>query len=176
AMPSSCVGPEVNCSGSESVPLEEKRCRQMWKAPPASELRYIHLPSGDQAANQQAPGGPTGRLGELASTAINRHGSHLPRSSISAANVQLPSGDGNERWAIAPFGIGTYRSRSFARLSSAATIFIWLPWLFLIFSENRIFCRAAHASPEAFGSQWRGSPPKVETSQLSHSFLASTVV
>src|SRR5690348_1982252 len=100
---SSTVGPEVICSGVASVLLAPKRCRQTWKPSPASELKYIHLPSGDQAANQQAPSGPTGRLTEPPSIGIRRQGSHVPRSSISAASAQFPSGEGNDRCAIAPF-------------------------------------------------------------------------
>ena len=66
-------------------------------------------------------------------------GSQSPQSSISTSTTHLPSGEGKERWAIAPFGMGTYRSRAPTRFSLAATTFMWLPWLPLIFSENSTF-------------------------------------
>src|SRR6185295_15551871 len=56
AIPSSAVGPAVICSGLPSG----KRWRQMWPAPTAFDVKYIQFPSGDHAANVQAPpGGPT---------------------------------------------------------------------------------------------------------------------
>src|SRR5262245_28342130 len=142
-----------------------------------SELTYIHVPSGDHAANKHlAPGGPICRPVELPSVRIRRHGVKRPRSVISATSAQPPSGDGYDRCAIAPFGIGTYRSRAAARLSSAATIFMWLPSLPLIFSEKSSFCLSSQINPDAFGSHRRGSPPSTGTTQVSHSFCASTVV
>src|SRR5437867_2304789 len=105
--PSSDAGPELICSGSARVPPSEKRCRQIWKAPPARELKNIQFPSGDQAANQHAaPGGPTGRPVDLPSIGTSLHGSQVPRSVISANRTHLPSGDGYDRCAIAPLGIG----------------------------------------------------------------------
>src|SRR5579864_3670709 len=89
AMPSSSPGPDVICSGRPSGNL----CRQMWKKPPALELRYIHLPLGDQAAKvHPAADGPTSLPTELPLMGTNRHGSHTPRS-ISAISTQRPSGD-----------------------------------------------------------------------------------
>src|SRR5262245_36547436 len=108
ARPSSSVGPEVICSGRSSVSRTEKRWRHAWNALPALELKYIHTPSGDQPANQHAAsGGPTWRPGELASIGTRRHGVQAPRSFISATSAQRPSGEGYDRCAIAPFGIGT---------------------------------------------------------------------
>src|SRR6516162_7683336 len=89
AMPSSSVGPEVTCSGCPSG----KRWRQMWKLPsPAFELKYIQRPSGDQAAEVQAPvGGPTLLPTDVESKDNRRHGNHP--ASISAIRTHLPSGD-----------------------------------------------------------------------------------
>ena len=103
-------------------------------------------------------------------------GSQSPRSSISTTTVHLPSGEGKERWAIAPFGRGTYRSRAPARLSVAVTTFIWLPLLPRIFSENSTFCLSTQTRPDALGSHFLGCPPDTGTSQVSHSFESSTVV
>src|SRR5262249_14885297 len=98
AIPSSSVGPEVICSGCPSG----KRCRQVWKTPPALELKYIHCPSSDHAANvHHAPGGPTGFAGELPSKGARRQGPKPPRSFISTTRTDLPSGDGYDRCAMA---------------------------------------------------------------------------
>src|SRR5206468_3321379 len=107
ARPSSEVGPDVICSGAARLPFGENRCRNMWNGPSASELMYIHFPSGDHCAKKQAPfGGPTWRPGELWSTGTNRQGSQSARSVISDRTTHLPSGDGNDRCAIAPLGCG----------------------------------------------------------------------
>src|SRR5215467_11480426 len=90
AMPSSSAGPDVICSGTPSG----KRCRQVWNAPPALELKYIHFPSGDQAAKVHgAPCGPTSFPWELAFMGTTRQGCQGPpfRSVI---NAQFPSGEG----------------------------------------------------------------------------------
>src|SRR6185295_1820942 len=100
AIPSSSVAPAVSWSGVPSG----KRCRQMWNAPPAFVTRYIHLPSGDQAAAvHAAPGGPTVRAPELPSNGTTRHGCHTHggRRSISAATrTHLRSGDTYDRCAM----------------------------------------------------------------------------
>src|SRR5258708_5125320 len=89
AMPSSSVGPDVICSGAPFG----KRCRQVWKEPPALELKYIHLPSGDQAANVHAtPCGPTECPAELPSIGTRRQGSQAP--SISTISAHFPYGAG----------------------------------------------------------------------------------
>src|SRR6266699_6202230 len=57
AIPSSSVGPEVI---RWATPFGY-RTRQMWKPTlPASDVRQIHFPSGDQAADVQSPSGPIG--------------------------------------------------------------------------------------------------------------------
>src|SRR5262245_37815014 len=97
----------------------------MWKAPPESELKYIHFPSGDHAAKVHWPvGGPICCDVELPSIGARRHRSMAPRSFISTNSMRLPSGEGYERWAMARSWGGTYRSRDPARLSSAVTIAI----------------------------------------------------
>src|SRR5262245_36092311 len=147
AMPSSSLGPEVICSGWPSG----KRCLQVWKVPPALELKYIHLPSGGQAAKvQPASGGPTCRPAELPSKGTSLQGSHAARS-ISTTSAHLPSGEGYDRCAIPSLPAGTLISRCPARLSSAATRAIWKR-LSLI-SENRILSLLDHTNPEALGSQ-----------------------
>ena len=91
ASPSSSVGPEVICSGRPSG----KRCRQAWKAPPESEVKYIHSPSGDHAAKEHWPvGGPTCCPAELPSSGARRHRTRAPRSFISTRSIHLPSGEG----------------------------------------------------------------------------------
>src|SRR5205085_3210217 len=107
------------------LPVSEKRWRHTWNEPPVSELMYIHFPSGDHCANQHgAPRGPIWRPVELRSIGTNRHGNHRPRSVISERTIHLPSGEGNDRCAIAPFGCGIYTSCSPERLSSAVTTFM----------------------------------------------------
>ena len=54
AMPSSSVVPEVTCCNGPSGNI----CRQIWKCPPGLALKYIHLPSGDQAPALQIACGP----------------------------------------------------------------------------------------------------------------------
>src|SRR5579884_3322284 len=98
AIPSSSVGPEVICSGSPSG----NRCLQVWKEPPSFELKYIHFPSSDHAAKwHDAFGGPTGFAGELPSKAISRQGPKPPLSFISTTRIDLRSGEGYERCAMA---------------------------------------------------------------------------
>src|SRR5690349_11353799 len=84
AIPSCSVGPKVNCSAAPPF----VRCRHMWyPVAPAFEFRYIHSPSGDQAAYVHEPfGGPTCFPGELPSKGTTRHGSH-PSLSISTTNT-----------------------------------------------------------------------------------------
>ena len=54
-----------------------KRCRQVWTPLPVSAEKYIHFPSGDQAASVHCAGaGPTGFPGELPSEGASRQGSH----------------------------------------------------------------------------------------------------
>ena len=61
----------------------------MWKVPPVFELTYIHLPSGDHAANQHAAsGGPIGRPEEELSIGTRR-GSQACTRSISAIRREL---------------------------------------------------------------------------------------
>ena len=65
--------PKVTCSGVPSG----KRCRQVWTPLPVLAEKYIHFPSGDQAASVHCAGaGPTGFPGELPSKGTNRQGSH----------------------------------------------------------------------------------------------------
>src|SRR5262249_39317910 len=89
AIPSSSVGPDVTCS---TFPLGNG-CRQMWNAPPEFEVRYIHLPSGDQAAFVQTPSsGPIGTPAELPSKGSRRQRfQRLPV--ISTPITHLRSGD-----------------------------------------------------------------------------------
>src|SRR5262245_11646353 len=97
AMPSSSVGPEVICSGRPS----EKRCRQMWNAPPALEFRYIHFPSGDHAAKvHPALGGPTCSPAVLPSIGTSLQGSHTMPGPCSTTRAHLPSGEGYDRCAM----------------------------------------------------------------------------
>src|SRR5690349_14223922 len=90
AIPSSSVGPEVICSGCPSG----KRCRQVWNAPLELELKYIHLPSGDQAAKWHEPSsGPIGLAGDLPSKGTRRQGPKPPPASISTTSTDLRSGE-----------------------------------------------------------------------------------
>jgi len=91
AIPSSSVSPEVICSGWPSG----KRWRQVWKTPPALELKYIHSPWGDHPANvHDAPGGPTRFPWELSSNGTKRQGTKAPLSFISTSNIDFRSGEG----------------------------------------------------------------------------------
>ena len=88
SIPSSSVTPKVTCSGVPSG----KRCRQMWYPPPVLAEKYIHFPSGDQAASVHCAGaGPTGFPGELPSKGINRQGSHESRVHLNHQDL-LPIG------------------------------------------------------------------------------------
>ncbi len=89
AIPSSVATPNVTCSGLPSG----KRCRQMWIPSVVLAVKYIQLPSGDQAASVHCAGvGPTRVPCDAPSMGINRHGSH-ERMSISATSTDFPSGD-----------------------------------------------------------------------------------
>src|SRR5580704_656434 len=84
AMPSSSVGPDVICSG---WPLG-KRWRHRWLCASVAAVKYIQEPSGDQPADRQAPSGPIGRGGDLASIEMSRHGAQPPLSFISTTKAQ----------------------------------------------------------------------------------------
>src|SRR5579862_7274550 len=91
AIPSSSVGPDVTCSGLPSG----NRWRQTWNVPPSDELRYIHFPSIDHAADRQAArAGPTARPGEVPSIGTRRQGRNTPTESISTSKTHFPSGEG----------------------------------------------------------------------------------
>src|SRR5688572_29642365 len=89
---SSVAGPEVNASG---VPFG-KRWRHKWEVTPSKTAKYIHFPSGDQAADRHDPGGPIGRAPASASNGTRRHGSHPPVLFISTTRIDLRSGEMTE--------------------------------------------------------------------------------
>ena len=98
---SSVVPPAVTCSGSPSG----KRCRHTWNPSPVSAVKYIHRPSGAHAALVQRPGaGPTRRPDEPPAHGISRHGVNTPPSSISTMSTHCPSGERDDRCAIASTG------------------------------------------------------------------------
>src|SRR5437870_13274187 len=94
---SSSVVPVVSCS---SIPLG-KRCRQMCEPPPLSAEKYIHFPSGDQAAPEH-PRGPTFLAFELPSNGATRHSCHPWSPNMAFMRTCLRSGDRNELWFIMP--------------------------------------------------------------------------
>ena len=105
-MPSSSDGPELTCSGVPSG----KRWRQMWNPLPVLAEKYIHLPSGDQAALVHCAGwGPTFLPAELPSKGAKRHGCQ-PLKPISASRRFFRSGDKCEKWSMTPSDLNTVRS------------------------------------------------------------------
>src|SRR5664279_667356 len=169
AIPSSSVGPKVNCSGTPPG----KCWRQIWYPSPASALKYIILPSGLHAAYvQRAVFGPAVSPPLLPSKGSTRHGRH-PTLSISETRVHLPSGDIQERCAIPPISAGRYTSRSPARLSVAVAMPICMP---VLISENTTCSRSTHVSAAAFGRSSCGSPPSAGTTQVFHPALESVAV
>src|SRR5262245_44231659 len=151
AIPSSSVGPAVSCSGRPSG----YRWRQRCDAPPAVDVKNIHLPSGDHAADVQvAAEGPTWRPGDVPSIGTTRHGNHGP--SISETSTECPFEDRYERCAIPFSRAGTYTSRRSTRLSSPATTAMCI---FFRISENISRPLEIHVRPDAFGSHIRGAPP-----------------
>src|ERR1700686_686802 len=89
AMPASSAGPEVICSAS---PLGNG-WRHRWLEPLAYALKYIQLPSGDQAADVHGPGGPTGDPADLPSRGSNGQRCQAPGGPISPMGTHLGSGD-----------------------------------------------------------------------------------
>src|ERR1700722_75651 len=87
AMPLSSLEPDVICSGCPSG----KRCRHKCRRPDTWTPKYIHFPSGDQAAEVQAPSGPTCRPGDPPEKGTTRQAWNL--STISASKTHFLSGD-----------------------------------------------------------------------------------
>src|SRR5262249_6534090 len=127
---------------------------------PASAVKYIHFPSGDQATSVQwASAGPTVCPAPAPLNATIPQGSQ-PLLSISASSTSWPSGGRAERGAQPPLGGGTYTSRSCMRLSSEVTMAMLVPDLI---SENRSCRGPTQVSPAALGSMSCGSPPSTGT-------------
>lgn len=164
-IPSSCVTPKVTCSGVPSG----NRCRQMWTPPAVLAVKYIHFPSGDQAASVHcADAGPTGLPESLPSMGTSRHGSQ-DRASISTTSTCVRSGESDERCAIPYSSGGTYTFRDSLRLSFAVTMDIWPPRP--VSSENRIRDCPARSlnsvSPSALVKSSCGRPPSTGTTHVS---------
>src|SRR5215831_11224515 len=159
AMSASSVGPLVICCG---VPFG-KDCLQMCRPfPPASDVKYIHLPSGDQAAEIHAAFcGPT----DLAAPPLNGTSLQGPKSRvpISVAKTHCPSEDRYELCDIPVSRGGTYTSRSSARLSVEVTMAKCQP---LLTSLNITWWESVQVSPLAFESRTCGCPPSTGTTTM----------
>src|SRR5688500_16894363 len=86
---SSVAGPDVNASG---VPFG-KRARHRWGDSPSKTAKYLHCPSGDQAADRHEPAGPIGRAPASPSKGTRRHASPPPVLFISTTRIDLRSGE-----------------------------------------------------------------------------------
>src|SRR5262249_40097511 len=138
AMPSSSVGPDVNCSGGPSG----KHCRHKCRRPSTRTAKYIQVPSGDHAAAEHRPGGPACLPAELPFRGTKRHG--LKTRSDSTIKTHWRSGEALELKPQLSTDTGKYMSRCSDRSSLAVTT-----TLFLI-SENRRCCSSSQLRPPAF--------------------------
>ena len=142
----------------------------MWYPLPVLAEKYIHFPSGDQAASVHCAGaGPTGFPGELPSNGINRQGSHPLKSISTTGPASDPARDTSGGPCRSP--AACRQSRCCARLSVEDTMAIWLPRP--VISENR--SRGLHwpqssiqVSPAAFVRKQPRLPPSTGTTQVSH--------